>query len=593
MAIVGINIPAFDLNESYVNAGSQGQWGGDFYWSSGSSNITPAESGGPAFGLGPFGSSYFGLLVVCGQSTCTIGKGEALINVSELILQVAETRLPAVNGPSGLWQTSGWVRGNWPLVVTGSAPTGMCFLWASLAGQSLPGTSSAVNPATWQECNAPSISDTVYTAAFAQGATTLAIAGVDGADNPASGTKTVYIDNQQPTVALTGPTDAPSTAGTQYVTATAAAGPSGVAGIDCSVDDAPGQWYAGSTVQVPVSGIGDHQISCFAENNAVSADGIHGTSATASFAMKIGTPTVAAIGFDKLVDKLRCHREHEVVRIAAHWVTGTVNGKPVRVHEQARTQRITITRCHVRTARRRMEVWVTVRRHGKTVRVRRQRTVLVAIPPHIVSRSTQLVGHDRATTVDGWIGTDAGVAIAGQTVDIYTAADNGRHNFHLATTTTTAADGGWTARIGPGPSRVIEAYYPGAATIQAAQSAPVTLTVPAKIVLLRITPHRVAWGQTVRILGRLQGGYFPPGGALVRLRIGEGNAYTTYGVAEHVGGHHGLFSTTYTFGAGDPSTYRSFWFELATLPMGDYPYAPANSRRRSVFVGGDPPIRRR
>ena len=67
-----------------------------------------------------------------------------------------------------------------------------------------------------------------------------------------------------------------------------------------------------------------------------------------------------------------------------------------------------------------------------------------------------------------------------------------------------------------------------------------TLSVPAKIELLRVTPRRVAWGGTVRIVGRLEGGYFPPGGALVRLRIGEGSAAVTYGVREHVGGHHGL-----------------------------------------------------
>ena len=116
-----------------------------------------------------------------------------------------------------------------------------------------------------------------------------------------------------------------------------------------------------------------------------------------------------------------------------------------------------------------------------------------------------------------------------------------------------------------------------------------TLQVPAKIRLLRVTPDPVAWGGHRPDRGRLEGGYFPPGGALVRLRIGEGSAATTYGVREHVGGHHGRFTTTYTFGAGEAAVHRSFWFELATLPMGDYPYAPADSNRRSVRVGGHPP----
>ena len=105
--------------------------------------------------------------------------------------------------------------------------------------------------------------------------------------------------------------------------------------------------------------------------------------------------------------------------------------------------------------------------------------------------------------------------------------------------------------------------------------------------LISVSPSRVAWGGTVRIVGKLEGGYLPPGGALVRLRIGFGSGYTTYGVQEHVTGN-GRFSTTYTFGLGDPNMYRSYWFQIASLPMGDYPWAPAASGKRSVLVGGHP-----
>ena len=111
--------------------------------------------------------------------------------------------------------------------------------------------------------------------------------------------------------------------------------------------------------------------------------------------------------------------------------------------------------------------------------------------------------------------------------------------------------------------------------------------VPAKIQLLRVTPRRVAWGQTVRIVGRLDGGHLPPGGALIRLRIGLGSAFTTYGVHEHVGGN-GRFTTSYTFGLGSAAIHRAYWFQVASLPMGNYPYAPASSRRVSVLVGGHP-----
>ncbi|MGH2877659.1 MAG: hypothetical protein ACRDLV_15515, partial [Solirubrobacteraceae bacterium] len=92
----------------------------------------------------------------------------------------------------------------------------------------------------------------------------------------------------------------------------------------------------------------------------------------------------------------------------------------------------------------------------------------------------------------------------------------------------------------------------------------------------------------VHIQGRLLGGYLPPGGALLRLRIGSGSAYATYGVQEHVTGR-GRFSTTYRFGLGDPANHRTFWFQVASLPMGSYAWTPAASRKQSVIVGGHPP----
>jgi hypothetical protein len=149
-----------------------------------------------------------------------------------------------------------------------------------------------------------------------------------------------------------------------------------------------------------------------------------------------------------------------------------------------------------------------------------------------------------------------------------------------------------TKAIRPGPSRLVEAIYQGTGTTEPTVSGQVRVIVPAKLKLLRVSPRRVAWGHTVRITGQLIGGYLPPEGGLIRLRIGSGSGYTTYGVAEHVTGN-GRFTTTYTFGAGDPSTYRTFWFQIASLPMGDYPYAPAESGRVHVIVGGRPVVHRR
>ena len=586
MVIVGATIPAGGLSSDYVNAGSSGDWGGDFYWTGGNSNITPAENDGPAISLGPFSTDYFGWLLVCGKARCRNVDGPGDIYVNQIALAVRETSGPWLNSPSGLWQANGWVRGTWNLEFWGDSPSGLCGLVASLGGSGLPGSSSSRDPSTWHQCAAGPVSDSILTQAYPQGANTLDLDAWDAAGETVDYTKTVDVDNSTPSVALSGPSDAPTSAGTQDVTATATAGPSGVAGIACSTDGAPAQWYSASSAQVPVSGIGQHVVQCFSENNAVDANGVHGQSALESFAMNIREPTVSSIGFSRIVDKLRCHRVLALVTIPAGWVLVHRDHKLVRVHRRARTGLERVTRCHARTKRERVTVLVKVRRHGRKVLVKRTRMVRVVEPPHVVTGTSVRVPYGHAVTVNGWLGTDGLTALAGEPVQVLTAPDNGLGQFVPAASVVTSVDGSWSAQLPAGSSRLVMATYQGDPLTEPTSSAQVKVVVPAKVRLISVT-RRVAWGATVRIVGQLDGGYLPPGGALVRMRIGQGSGDTTYGVKEHVSGH-GRFSTTYTFGAGDPGVHRWFWFQVASLPMGDYPFAPASSRRRYVLVGGHP-----
>jgi hypothetical protein len=587
LSIVGAIIPIDSLTSYQVNDRSNGQYGGDFYWQGGSSQIEPNETG---VSLGPFNSSDFGWLLSCDAATCT---DQANIHVFDVQLAVRETTPPWLAiARNGIWQAPGWVRGSWPLAFWGSSPSGLCGLNAYFGANQLPGSTSARDTSRWQQCLALPVGDQIVTNDYPQGGNTLYVSGWDAAGETVSQTKTVYVDNQAPTVSLSGPTDAPSTAGSQYVTATATAGPSGVAGIACHVDSGPGTWYPSSTASIPVSGLGEHTVHCQAENNAVGPSGQRAVSAPAGFTLKIGQPTISAIAFTRLVDGLRCRSVNERVRVPAHWVTHTRAGRRVRVFRPARTRLVRTRRCHVRTERRRLAIWVTVRRHGRRVRIRERRVIRVVLQPHQVIRTRRRVAHGHATTVSGWLGTSSGVALAGQTVDVLTAPDDGRSGYSTAAVVTTAADGSWSARIPAGPSRSITATYAGGPTTQGSLAAPVQMVVPARVELVRVVPRLVAWGGTVRLTGRLKGGYLPPGGALVRLRIGLGRSFITYGVHEHVDGS-GRFSTSYTFGAGDPGVHRTYWFQLASLPMGDYPYAPASSRHVSVLVGGHPPPTRR
>ena len=380
----------------------------------------------------------------------------------------------------------------------------------------------------------------------------LAIAGTDAAGNVGAASRTVDVDNSVPTLSLSGRADAPSTAGTQFVTATAGGSPSGIADIVCSVDD--GQvvaTYAGASARVPVSGLGEHQVSCTAYNNAVDPNGVHGASQTQTRLIKIGAPTALAITVSRLA-RMRCSN------VAAGQV-----------------------KCELKRRRVRELVRVPVKRHGKVVYRTRVEYRNVIVPP---GKVTKRVPHGHTTTVSGWLGLADGTALPGETVEVLTAPDNGLGKFTPAAEAITGAAGTWTASLPAGPSRLIEASYAGNATTQQSTSGQATLLVPAKVDLKSVTPRRVAWGHTITIRGRLLGGYLPNAGINVRLRIGIANANTTFGVREHVSGS-GNFTATYTFGPGDPGIHRIYWFQIASLPAGDYPYTPAASNRIYVQVG--------
>ena len=592
LVIAGVHTEGSGMLSYGVDAGTG--WGGGFYWHGGGAQVYAGEVG---YSSPPLFSSYFGWQIICGWSTCNGGTKPGEIAVLGLEIEAAEASGPTVNAtPGSLGTASGWVRGSWPIAFSADGPSGACQLAASIAGTSVSQPlNEPQSQITWHQCPAGSFSQSFNTAAVASGAAVpLVMWARDAAYDYSAGhylasavTTNVNIDNDPVGVSLTGPTDAPSTAGTQYVTATGFAGPSGVSGIGCSVDGSPSQWHPQASVQVPVAGIGVHHVSCYSANNARDPSGAVATSVPQSWTLSIRQPTVAGIGFAKVLDPLLCRRVTKRVRVPARWVTVVRHHRRVRVRRPAGTKVERVVQCHPRVVRRRVAVWVTVRRHGKRVRVRRYRTIRVVVFPHVVMRNSMRIGHGNGTTVSGWLGMPDGTALGGQVVEVLTAPDNGLGQFTVAALATTAANGSWSARLPTGPSRLVEASYAGAQTLEPTVSGQVHVVVPAKVRLISVSPRRVAWGGTVRIVGQLVGGYLPPGGALVRLRIGYRSSYTTYGVQEHVTGN-GRFSTTYTFGLGDPSVRRSYWFQVSSLPMGDYPWAPSDSGKRSVLVGGHP-----
>jgi hypothetical protein len=194
-----------------------------------------------------------------------------------------------------------------------------------------------------------------------------------------------------------------------------------------------------------------------------------------------------------------------------------------------------------------------------------------------------VVGFGRSVRVQGLLTTSSGLPLAGQQIAVMTAPDNGSDAFSEAAAVTTGPDGRWTATLAPGPSRIIEASYAGSPTILPATGSATVIT-PAKIVLTRVTPDRTPWGRTVRISGRVVGGYIPASSKLLRLDLG---IVGIPGLSKIQGipnvAPDGTFTTTYKF-ARYQGVVR-FWLQVSSLAEADFPWAPAHSRRVIVTVG--------
>lgn len=522
----------------------------DFFWAGGTQAITPASSPINA-GIGP--SPYFGFQAYCAMSSCKGLKGQ-LLDVSAVQLEGIDTTPPAIApvGGNNLWYQSGhYVRGGgWPTSFQASAADGVCAMVEQVDGRTLVGPSDPYpNGHSWTQCPTPvTMSQSIDTTQYPNGPLSLTLAAHDAASpaNTAGATHDMYVDNTPVSLSLTGPTDAPSTAGTQYVSAVAAAGPSGVRGISCSLDGAPYRAYPGASAQIPVAGVGQHQVLCKADNNAFDVYSRPAVSPTESWSLSIREPTAITASFAQ-PGALRCSRQRKRVYVPGHSVRRKRHGRLVYARRPGHFHTVKVLRCSA---------------------------------PPMSTGTSERVPFGHGTSVSGELLARDGIALGGQQVRIMTAPDNGLNQFSQAAVATTAANGSWSATLPPGPSRLVQAAYAGSGTEESSTSVPIHIVVPAAV-QIAISPRRTHWGATITIGGRLGGGGVPPAGELVVLRIGWSSGSTEIG---HLyAGPDGRFRTKYTFLRGNGTERYRLWAETAA--ESDYPYAPASSAKVSVSVG--------
>jgi hypothetical protein len=468
------------------------------------------------------------------------------------------------------YQGGRWVRGTWPISMQAADDSGVCDTWETVNGATIQGPQATTrDQSSWTQCpNPQTMSQTLDTTNYPDGMLSLTFGASDAAQpaNSTTDTKFVNVDNEPVTLTMSGPGDWLSTNGAAQVTAHAMAGGSGVAGIWCSLDGSPATEQAGDLATVRVEGLGEHHVSCWARNNAVDQNGFTASSAVETLTMTIRQPSVSAVSFSRMVDTLRCRRVKERVHFPAHWVTATSHGKKVKVKLPAGSRTITVRRCHPRIIRKHVRVG------GHTY------TEKIVATPHTATSTTKTVGFGKPTTISGWLGTARGDALGGQAVAIETAPADGSTRFRQVATAQTNANGTWTAKLPPGPSRVVRARYDGSATVEPAVGT-AAVRVPASV-RLHISPSVTHWGNTIHIAGHLGGCCIPKAGELVELHVswrgGSAEIGHTYADTK------GRFRTKYTFLRGSGrQTYR-FWATTAT--ESDYPYLTGKSRGIAVTV---------
>jgi hypothetical protein len=589
ITIESVQVPAID-REGLVKVSEHG-WLGRSYWSSGFSTWgvnTSSETDGADNVLN---SSYWGFQLYCYASSCN---NQGYLDVPEVDVTATENRSPSLSaiGPDNLWNESAhWVWNApgdpWTIGFAANDPSGICDTAAFVNGRTLNGPSASPNGDSFQQCptpvawNTPQVDSEQYVPAGSSGSFGLKLLAINAAGVPSSPSETVHVDNVPVKLTLSGPASASSTAGTQYVIVTASAGPSGVA-IGCSLDGGPVRWQSGGGDRVPVAGIGDHIVSCQARNGAIGPQGQYATSATQVWRLDIGQPTVAAIGFPKLVD-LRCRRERVQVTLPARWVLRLRDHRLVRVHERARRKTVSVQRCHPRVVLERRVVLVRVRRHGKLIEIRRSERVRVVLLPRTVLEAHKRISPGHRASVSGWLGTSTGVAVARARVAIMTVSNDGRGAFKLAATAKTGSDGFWSAHLPPGPSRLVKVVYEGSADLRPVSSAPVQLNVPARIAL-SANRRRLPWSGTVTLRGRLLGGHVPSDGVALQLVIRLAHRKQPYEPVSFRTDARGQFTVRWSWAAGSGVVREPFAVRMIATE-GDYPFVASRSRWIPITFG--------
>jgi hypothetical protein len=184
--------------------------------------------------------------------------------------------------------------------------------------------------------------------------------------------------------------------------------------------------------------------------------------------------------------------------------------------------------------------------------------------------------------VGGRLVDAGGAPLAGQTVEVIETFADGARNGSRRTVLTSDADGRFSTRLAPGPSREITAEFPGTGRLTRAAGRQIRLRVRAAI-RLRVSTGRVeVGGSPVVFSGRIAHpeAPLPAVGLPVQLQFRlPGMPWTEFRTVQSDA--LGRFRYPYTFSDDDSAGVR-FQFRASVAAAGGWPFAPATSRPVAV-----------
>ena len=191
--------------------------------------------------------------------------------------------------------------------------------------------------------------------------------------------------------------------------------------------------------------------------------------------------------------------------------------------------------------------------------------------------AVRTVPYGRSLRFGGVLHSTSGAPLAGLPVEIVETFAPGADSAQHRTTVTSRPDGRFDARLAPGPSRRVEAFFPGTRTLTRSVGRSVTMAVRAGVRLHASTSAARIGGDPVIFSGRLlaEEATIPRTGRPIQLEFGvPGGAWSEFRTVQS--DRRGRFRYPYAFTDDDSGGIR-FQFRAVSPEQSDWPYRPAAS----------------